>query len=359
MTKPVVIIGGGLAGLYAGYLLKSRGVDFKILEAGERLGGRILGKPCSNDAGSRLDLDLGPTWFWPHQTELVALLKALNIEVFEQYNQGEALFEADAHKPVERFIPSYMQSLRVCGGMNRLIDRLAAEIADDAIELNCAVSGIRSTNGQWQISTANSRIPVFETDRIIIAAPPRVIVDKLEMTGEGLESVKKVLAGVPTWMAAQAKFVAGYKNPFWRKQGLSGQAFSRCGPMVEIHDASVADNDGFALFGFIGVPASDRMNIPHEELMQACLSQLAKIFGEQATDVENCYLLDWAKNKFIANAADIHGQPEHPFIDLTPYRKSLKDNGLFFAGSEVATQDPGYLRGAIIAANNAVRAMFE
>jgi monoamine oxidase len=355
MTIPVVIVGGGLAGLYAGYLLKAQGVDFKILEAGERLGGRILGKPWSNDAGNRLNLDLGPTWFWPHQTELVALLETLNIEIFEQYNQGDALFEADAQSAVERFAPPYMESLHVSGGMSRLINRLAAEIADDVVELNSAVSGIRSINSKWRVSCDNSD---FLADRVIIAAPPRVIADKLDVTDEGLESLKKALARVPTWMAAQAKFVAGYRKPFWREQGLSGRAFSRCGPMVEIHDASATDNDGFALFGFIGVPARERINMLSEDLKQACLSQLVKIFGEQAADIENCYLYDWAKNQLIASTLDIHGRPEHPYIDLTRYRKCLKDNRLFLASSEFATQDPGYLRGAIVAADNAVREMF-
>ena len=358
MTIPVVIVGGGLAGLYAGYLLKAQGIDFKILEAADRLGGRILGEPWSNEAGNRLNLDLGPTWFWPHQTELMALLETLNIEIFEQYNQGDAFLEAEAHSVVERFPTSYRESLRVCGGMNRLIDRLAVGIADDAIHINCAVSAIRSTNAKWHISCKNSVKSDFLADRVIIAAPPRVIVDKLDVTDDGLESVKKALARVPTWMAAQAKFVVAYKKPFWREQGLSGQAFSRCGPMVEIYDASATDNDGFALFGFIGVPARDRIEILHEDLKQACLSQLVKIFGKQAADFENCYLFDWAKNKFIASTADIIRQPEHPYIDLTPFRKCLKDNGLFFASSELATQDAGYLRGAIVAADNAVREMF-
>jgi monoamine oxidase len=358
MTIPVVIVGGGLAGLYAGYLLKARGIDFKILEAGDRLGGRILSKPWSNDADNRYDLDLGPTWFWPHQTELVALLDTLNIEIFEQYNRGDALFEADARSAVERFAPSYMESLRVCGGMNQLIELLADEIADDAVELNSAVSSIRSTNARWHISCTNSGESDFIADRVIIAAPPRVIVDKLDVADEGLKSLQKALARVPTWMAAQAKFVASYEKPFWREQGLSGQAFSHCGPMVEIHDASAAENDGFALFGFIGVSARDRINISGEDLKRACLSQLVKIFGEQAADFQNCYLFDWANQKFTASTADIHGQPEHPYIDLMPYRQCLKDNRLFIASSEVATQDPGYLRGAIVAANDAVREMF-
>lgn len=354
MTKPVIIIGGGLAGLYAGYLLKAQDVEFKILEASSRLGGRILGKPHSTGDHDQHGLDLGPTWFWPHQTALTALIKSLNIEIFEQYNRGEALFEADAHSPIERFMPSYMESMRVVGGMYRLIGRLAAELAGEVIELNYTVSSIRSTNGKWQIAGDHSDKAAIIADRVIIAAPPRVIVDKLEVTDENLEPLVEALEKVPTWMAAQAKFIASYKKPFWREQGLSGQAFSRLGPMVEIHDASSADNDSFAIFGFIGIAAVDRFTMTHDDLEQACLLQLAKIFGEQALDIEKCYLVDWAANQLIASIADINGRPEHPFIDLAPYRKTMTENGLYFGSAEVATQDPGYLHGAVVAASNAV-----
>ena len=37
----VIIIGAGAAGLYAGYILKSKGIDFQILEAASNFGGRL------------------------------------------------------------------------------------------------------------------------------------------------------------------------------------------------------------------------------------------------------------------------------------------------------------------------------
>ncbi|MEM1154111.1 MAG: hypothetical protein AAGI44_08210 [Pseudomonadota bacterium] len=51
------------------------------------------------------------------------------------------------------------------------------------------------------------------------------------------------LGGVPTWMAGQAKVVAVYESPFWRDSGFSGDAMSRKGPLIEIHDASPASGE--------------------------------------------------------------------------------------------------------------------
>jgi lysine-specific histone demethylase 1B len=54
----VIIVGAGAAGLYAGYLLKTKGIDFEILEASATYGGR-LGKLTGF---ADYPLDLGAQW---------------------------------------------------------------------------------------------------------------------------------------------------------------------------------------------------------------------------------------------------------------------------------------------------------
>ena len=48
MKKKILIIGGGISGIYVGYLLKKEGFSIKILEANDRIGGRIYTKKVHN-----------------------------------------------------------------------------------------------------------------------------------------------------------------------------------------------------------------------------------------------------------------------------------------------------------------------
>jgi monoamine oxidase len=78
-TTTVAILGGGLAGLQAARLLHAAGVDLLVLEARDRLGGRILSADAAGQAGVD-GFDLGPSWFWPEmQPALGALVRELGL----------------------------------------------------------------------------------------------------------------------------------------------------------------------------------------------------------------------------------------------------------------------------------------
>ncbi|MEM6792237.1 MAG: FAD-dependent oxidoreductase [Myxococcota bacterium] len=57
-----VIVGGGLSGLSLAERLEARGHDYRLLQARDRFGGRIMTKWRDGAA-----FDLGPAWFWPGQ----------------------------------------------------------------------------------------------------------------------------------------------------------------------------------------------------------------------------------------------------------------------------------------------------
>ncbi|MEI8647203.1 FAD-dependent oxidoreductase [Paraglaciecola sp. Hal342] len=98
----VIIIGGGLAGLHTANGLKALNIPCILLEAKDHLGGRIDSVSASNieqeprEFASQFDHshDMGPTWIFPHQYKIQALVKELGLKLFEQYAAGDVLFQA-------------------------------------------------------------------------------------------------------------------------------------------------------------------------------------------------------------------------------------------------------------------------
>ncbi|MEM9321174.1 MAG: FAD-dependent oxidoreductase, partial [Pseudomonadota bacterium] len=153
---------------------------------------------------------------------------------------------------------------------------------------------------------------------------------------------------VPTWMAGQAKAVALYPKPFWRNEGLSGDAMSQRGPLVEIHDASPENASGGALFGFVGVPPQHRQD--QSALKQAVTAQLVRLFGASAATPDRVLLRDWALEDQTATAADQAPLMEHPRYGLPSKLNGVWDGTLWFSGSETAKEFGGFLEGALEAA---------
>ena len=73
----IIIIGSGAAGLYAGYILKSKGIDFQILEASSVYGGR-LGKLTGF---ADFPIDKGAQWLHGKNNLLSDFITASNTKI--------------------------------------------------------------------------------------------------------------------------------------------------------------------------------------------------------------------------------------------------------------------------------------
>ena len=365
----VAIIGGGLSGLYAAYLLEKKGIDYVLLEARPTLGGRIVTAKLPMDNKNIDSFDLGPSWFWPdYQQQLAQLIGELQLESIAQFEDGDMMVERSPNEPAVRThsYKSSPPSMRLKGGMAALIEALYLHLDASRILTGESVSQLNNTsqgieievNNEVKSEDASGQIMTWQAQHVLLALPPRLAAESIEFQPNLPVNLSAQWQQTATWMAPHAKYVAVYDIPFWQKQGLSGAARSSQGPMVEIHDASVQGGSG-ALFGFIGVPASARQSVSEEVLKTYCSAQLVRLFGAEAENPTIEYLKDWAQEPFTATAADISSDGQHASAPVAKAASGVWKNCLTGIGSEWSTQFPGYLAGAIDAADKGVQELPE
>ncbi len=337
----IAIIGGGLAGLYAAYRLGKLGIAFDLFEARNRLGGRIH----STESGG---FDLGPSWFWPDfQLRMHNLVSELGLPVFEQYTAGATMLEDRAAGAVRGagYLPGNT-SMRVEGGTSQLVRALESLIPPEHLYLNAALQAVHLDEQAVSLVFADTPDQLPRYSHVWLALPPRLAA-AIQFSPSLPKHDLQGLMAVPTWMAAHAKYVARYAEPFWREAGLSGDGFSRIGPMAEIHDA--CNERGAALFGFLGVNAAQRASLSASELKAACRAQLVRLFGEQAAAPIDDSLYDWATDPYTATEQDRVSLGEHGSLDSGFRLAKPWADRVHFIGSEAAVEQGGYMEGALAA----------
>ena len=85
----LVVIGAGLAGLSAARAAAAAGASVVVVEARDRVGGRVL----NEDIGGGNVVEVGAQWIGPTQDRLAAMAATLGVETFPTYGEGENVIE--------------------------------------------------------------------------------------------------------------------------------------------------------------------------------------------------------------------------------------------------------------------------
>ncbi|HLT24105.1 MAG TPA: NAD(P)/FAD-dependent oxidoreductase [Ignavibacteria bacterium] len=87
--KKVIIIGAGFAGLSAAHMLKQNGYDVTILEARNRISGRVFSHKISDD----LVIELGAEWVGSSHERLIGMCEEFGLELKDNRFQSHMIYD--------------------------------------------------------------------------------------------------------------------------------------------------------------------------------------------------------------------------------------------------------------------------
>jgi monoamine oxidase len=122
----VIIVGAGFSGIAAARKLHQSKKSFIVLEARDRIGGRVYTKNLSDD----LYVDLGGQWIGPSQTRMYELCEEYGVEYFETYDEGNNIIDLNEKiKTYKGIIPKMdILSLLNLDWVLRKLERMAKSI---------------------------------------------------------------------------------------------------------------------------------------------------------------------------------------------------------------------------------------
>src|SRR2546422_2882190 len=349
-SADVIVVGAGLAGLTAARQIVKAGRAVIVLEARDRVGGRVLNHPLANGAYT----ELGGMFTGPTQDHIQALAAEVGVGTFPTYNTGNNVFYGPRGReeypndtpfgtaPVDPVVdPDIVLAVAQLDQMSSSVpvdrpwesssaeqwDRqtldtwlrantsgsdefMAVTSAATEAIFGCeprdlsllytlfyiAASGDEQNAGTFErnFNTAGGaqesrfvggaqtialRVASQLGRRIVLNAPVRRIAQSSSgvtvVTDHFSATAQRVIVAIPPTLAGRIdyappmpalrdqliqhmpqgtlmKFEAIYDTPFWRAQGLSGQAVSEIGPIKVTFDTSPADGSFGILMGFIG-----------------------------------------------------------------------------------------------------------
>jgi monoamine oxidase len=408
----VIVVGAGFCGLAAASALDEAGINVIVLEARDRVGGRVEAR--TNGLGEIVDA--GGQFICEDMPEVMRLARVNGKTLVETDFEGDfvvqpgmPLLEAERasagadrlRERMNRLSPDdpSLAGLSVadwlalqeapddaqaaframveglwCLGIDRLpmwylIDndrRITNEVGELQYSLGETLHSLaddlaRDLGGRVRLSAPVTRIELsaggaivhtaagrFGADAVLIAVPP-VMASRIEHAPALPNDVERALAAWESGFAV--KVFARYERAFWRDHGRSGMVMWREPSGLFAIDAS-PDESRPALVLFIGGPLAVDWSVRGEDAVrEEAAARLTAALGPPAGDMLDMTVRDWTGDRWSGGAySDLIVD-----MDARDAEAVLKDAAppIFFASSELSPSFPGYVEGAIVAGRQA------
>jgi monoamine oxidase len=231
------------------------------------------------------------------------------------------------------------QQDRIVGGPQAVSERMAAALD---VRFGAPVRAI-DHGGDGIVVHHDGAGAELAGDAVVVAVPP-TLAGRIRYTPALGGTRDQLTQNVP--MGSVIKTMTVYPEPWWRAEGLSGQA-AGVGRAVGItFDNSPADASRGILLGFIeGRHAHELRELTPAERRAAVAEDLAAYFGPRARDSVEYVEKDWAEEEWSAGC---YGGRLTPGV-WTQLGRALREpiGRIHWAGTETSPVWSGYMDGAV------------
>jgi monoamine oxidase len=237
------------------------------------------------------------------------------------------------------------QERRFVHGAQSLSTRLADRLGD-AVVLDAAVRRISQAPREVTVETRTSTISA----RLVVCAVPPGL--SARITFEPSLPSARAVAMERMRMGGLVKILALYERPFWRHANLSGEVVFSTGPLNVVFDNGSSDDRQAALVGFVSGESARRFHEVDPQVRSTeILGALAGALGPLALSPTAYVEHDWTTEEWSSGCPVANGGPG----ELMTIGPALRPpcGRIHWAGTETASESPGYLEGAIAAGTRA------
>jgi monoamine oxidase len=307
-----------------------------------------LDKPWTAPGAAALDNQTFETWirrnlrtetgraYFRVATEAVFSAESGNLSALH------ALFYAHSGTDLEGLISTAggAQQDRIVGGSIRISETMAEGLGDRVV-LDSPVRRIERGEGGVTVTTRTGGS--FEADRVIVTLPP-TLAGRLEYEPVLPSWRDQLTQRLPA--GSVIKLYAVYNEPFWRQDGLTGQAASDEGPIKVTFDNSPPSGTPGVLMGFMEANDGRRAaRLSLEERREAAVSCFVRYFGPQAAHPVEYLERDWMAEEFSRGCYGAHFTPGV----WGDFGSALTEpvGRVHWAGAECSSVWNGYMEGAV------------
>ncbi len=231
------------------------------------------------------------------------------------------------------------QDFRVNGGTQGIAVKMAQQLGKRVL-LGQPVVEIDQGKSGATVHTKNLSV---KCKQVVVAIAPH-LAGRISYP-QGLTAMRTQLTQrMP--IGSLIKTIAVYDRPFWREEGLNGQANSDQGPVKVTFDASPASGAPGVMLGFIdGDDARALSDAPGSQRASAAIESYVRYFGEQAAHPTTYFDQVWERETYT-QGCPVGLTP--PGV-LTEYGPAIRQpvGRIHWAGTETATVWAGYMDGAV------------